>query len=80
MRSENGIKFFPELNRELSGNGDPSGSFSGFSSRFFSGLISFNPQSDKLSSTCIHAFVQTKKNRDNVPTVRLPILLEYTYK
>lgn len=68
-----------ELSRELRRNGDHSGSFSGFSSHFFSGLISFNPNTDRLPLSFIQSFVQTKKNRESVPTVRPPILLESTY-
>jgi hypothetical protein len=37
-----------------------------------------NPNTDRLFPAFIQSFVQIKKNQDDVPTVRIPIL-RYTY-
>ncbi len=45
---------------------------------FYLWLNSLKLYTYRLSTALIQSFVQTKKNRDNVPTVRIPIL-RYTY-
>jgi hypothetical protein len=59
---------------EMGKKNDRSSLFHTFLFAFPFASITFHPNIDSLSLAFIQSFVQTKKNRDNIPTVRIPIL------